>query len=476
MKSIAIFLLILISDLSAQDRTVGVLLNHPDASNGYTLFAPLRSTSTWLIDMEGRIVNEWQSGYRPGNMAYLLENGSLLRAGALGGDPGEFGTAGGAGGIIQEFDWEGNLLWEYRYANDSLRQHHDAIGLPSGNVLLVAWELVPADRAIALGRDPGTVPEGGLWVDHLVEVLPILPDSGRIVWEWHALDHLVQEHDAGQPGYGTIADQPERIDFNHATGRTPREDWLHINAVAYNPELDQVVVSVPMFNEIMVIDHSTTTEEAATGSGGAYGRGGDILYRWGNPAAYGAGGSDDQQLYFQHNAHWIPEGYPGGGNILIFNNGQGRPDGEYSSVVELVPPVQPNGTYAHTPGLPFGPTGPVWTYTAPEPTDLYSATISGAERMPNGNTLICAGETGRFFEVTSEGRIVWEYICPVTNAGTLAQGDTVAPRSNLVFRALRYAPDYAAFTGRDLTPGEFVERYPSSVMEMRDVPEVLDIE
>jgi hypothetical protein len=96
--------------------------------------------------------------------------------------------------------------------------------------------------------------------------------------------------------------------------------------------------------------------------------------------------------------------------------------------------------------------------------------------MPNGNSLICAGETGRFFEVTPEGEIVWEYICPVTTVGILAQGDTVAPKSNLVFRAPRYAPDYPAFTGRELTPGEFVERYPSSVMEIREVPDALDIE
>ncbi len=460
-----LLLFILSSGLSAQDRTVGVLLNTDDAFAGYTLFSGLRSKTTYLIDMEGRIVRSWESGYTPGDAVYLLEDGHLLHTGDVGGEDGDFGVTGGSGGIVQEYDWEGNLVWEYRYANDSVRQHHDAIKLPSGNVLMIAWELVSVEEAVALGRDPSTIPDDGLWVDHLGEVKPIGSDGGEIVWEWHMLDHLVQDYDDAKENFGVVADHPELMDFNRTAGRNANEDWMHVNGLDYNEELDQVVFSSPTLNEILIIDHSTTTEEAAGHSGGTSGRGGDLIYRWGNPAGYGAGSGDDQQLFFQHNPHWIPEGHPGAGNILVFDNGQGRPDGQYSSVVEIVPPLQEDGSYSHTSGLPYGPSEPIWTYVASNPTDFYSGTISSAQRLPNGNTLVCAGENGWFFELTSDGEIVWEYINPVTASGILDQGESPDRKPNPVFRAVRYAPDYAAFTGRDLTPGDFIEGYPSGVEE-----------
>ena len=448
--------------LHAQERTVGVLLNTDEAYEGYTLFSGLQGKTTYLIDMDGRIVHSWQSDYTPGNMVYLLENGHLLHTGAVGGRDGDFGVTGGSGGIIQEYDWDGNLLWEYRYANDSVRQHHDAIMLPSGNVVLIAWELVTYDEAIASGRDPSTLPEDGLWVDHLVEVKPVGSDDGEIVWEWHAMDHLVQDYDASKENYGVVADHPELIDFNAVYSQRASEDWMHCNALAYNEELDQIVVSSPGLNEVFIVDHSTTTAEAADHAGGAMERGGDLLYRWGNPRGYDAGSANDRQLFFQHNVHWIPEGLPGEGNLLIFNNGQGRRDGQYSSVVEIVPPLQDDGSYTYTSGEAYGPSEPVWTYVAPTPTDFYSGSISSAQRMPNGNTLVCAGEDGWFFEITSDGEIVWEYISPITRNGILDQGDQVT-QGNPVFRVLRYSPDYAAFTGRDLTPGDFIEGYTSGV-------------
>jgi hypothetical protein len=232
-------------------------------------------------------------------------------------------------------------------------------------------------------------------------------------------------------------------------------DWLHANGIDYNPELDQIVLSLRQFSELWVIDHSTTTAEAAGHSGGNSGKGGDLLYRWGNPQAYGAGDASDQKLFVQHDAQWIEPGLPGEGNILVFNNGDGRPEGNYSSVDEIVPPADSSGNYSLTSGQAYGPVEPTWTYVAPNPTDFFSLFISGAQRLPNGNTLIDDGMHGTLFEVTSEGTIVWKYVNPVTSAGPLAQGDPVA--GNFVFRAYRYAPDFPGLEGMDLTPGGAIE-------------------
>lgn len=443
---------------------MGTILNTGAAAPGYTLFAPLGSTTTYLIDLDGRIVNTWESAYRPGDAVYLLENGDLLRTGNVGGQPGTFGVAGGSGGIIERYDWEGNLLWKHEHVNAHIRQHHDAIELPNGNVLLIAWELIDSNVAVQFGRDPSLIPPAGLWSDYLMEIKPIGDFNVEVVWEWHAVDHLVQDFDDSKPFYGVVADHPEKISANYLHGRL-NSDWFHVNGIDYNEELDQIVLSVPTFNEIWVIDHSTTSQQAEGSSGGNSGKGGDLLYRWGNPEAYNAGRPADQKLFFQHNPTWIPEGYPGAGNILIYNNGQNRPDGDYSSVVEIAPPVNEQGAYTLVAGSAYGPAQAVWEYTAPNPEDFYSQNISGAGRLQNGNTLICEGASGHFFEVTSSGEVVWEYINPVTMRGVLEQGQVpgTGQNGNTVFRAERYALTYSGFAGRDLTPGDFIELYPSSV-------------
>jgi hypothetical protein len=187
---------------------------------------------------------------------------------------------------------------------------------------------------------------------------------------------------------------------------------MHSNAVSYNAEFDQVMLSVLEFSEIWIIDHSTTTAEAAGHSGGRQGKGGDLLYRWGNPRAYRAGTTKDQRLFGQHNAHWIPKGLPGEGHVLVFNNGRRRIGGAYSSVDELVLPVDADGRYAHKPGEAFGPDQPIWSYAAPKRADFYAEFISGAHRLPNGNTFICSGPNGTIFEVTPEKDVVWKYVNP----------------------------------------------------------------
>jgi hypothetical protein len=271
------------------------------------------------------------------------------------------------------------------------------------------------------------------------------------VWEWHIWDHLIQDDDKTKANFGDVAAHPELIDINfgHEQGFAglgggggtkakdqqkkadakddmaklkaigyvgagksrgpPIPDWPHLNGVAYNADLDQIIVSSRLMSEFYIIDHSTTKAESAGHTGGKGGRGGDLLYRWGNPRAYRAGTAKDQTLFNQHNAHWIPKGLPGEGHVLVYNNGSGRQDGNYSSVDEIVLPVDAEGRYPLKPGTAYGPDKAVWSYSAPRKTDFYSWIISGAHRLPNGNTLICEGMSGTIFEVTPDKELVWKY-------------------------------------------------------------------
>jgi hypothetical protein len=156
-------------------------------------------------------------------------------------------------------------------------------------------------------------------------------------------------------------------------------------------------------------------------------------------------------LYGPHNAHWIDAGFPDENKIMIYNNGLGRPQGNYSSVEIIEPPLQLDNSYSISSGQAYAPTASSWTYTAPTPTDFFSSNISGAQRLENGNTLVCEGAKGKFFEVDANDNIVWEYVNPVQLNGPISQGTTVG--NNNVFRCTYYAPDFAGFAGRDLTPG-----------------------
>ncbi len=431
-------------DRSPQQPQVklGLVIDDPKAFQGYTLLAPMGSPKTYLIDMKGRVVRTWESDSCPALSAYLLGDGHLLRPAGLRDQP--FGVGPGAGGRIQEFTWDGALVWDYKLANEKQISHHDIAKLPNGNVLMIVREKKTAEEAIIAGRKPEPVGGRPLQLDGIIEVKPTGKTTGDVVWEWHLWDHLIQDHDSSKANYGDVAAHPELVDINYIgdspmaalvatkdgldklksigylggspSSKTPPQvdpHWTYINSVDYNAGLDQVALSVRGFSEVWIIDHSTTTAEAAGHTGGRSGRGGDLLYRWGNPRAYRAGTAADQKLFHQHNAHWIAQGRPGEGHLLVFNNGMRRPGGEYSSVEELVLPVDAEGRYARAGGAPFGPDRPVWSYAAPKKSDFYSAVISGAQRLPNGDTLICSGGNGTLFEVTADGDVVWKYVNPV---------------------------------------------------------------
>jgi hypothetical protein len=375
--------------------------------SGQILFPPLYGTSTYLIDNTGNVNHTWTSSYTPGAAVYWLGNGTILRTIRVG-----FSSEGGAGGGVQKVTWDGTITWDYRYNTNGHLSHHDIKVLPNGNVIMIAWETKTRNEAIAAGRDPNHINGNTFLVDHIIEVKPTGPTSGDIVWEWHVWDHLIQDYDSSKANYGVVGDHPELVDINYGTFFMSTDDWLHVNSIDYNPQFDQIVLSAHNFNEIWVIDHSTTTEEAASHSGGNSGKGGDLLYRWGNPQAYRAGTSTDDKLFGQHDTTWIKPGLPGAGHILIFNNGVGRPGGQYSSVDEIAPPVDDQGNYYLEPGSAYGPENLTWRYTANPPSNFYAYYISGAERLKDGDTLICDGASGKFFEVTPDGTTVWQWTNP----------------------------------------------------------------
>jgi hypothetical protein len=376
-------------------------------TTGQILFSPMVSTTTYLIDRNGSVNHTWSSDYFPGEAVRWLGNGTILRTIRIGTGPGSGGTGGG----IQRIEWDGTVTWEFRFNTNGNLSHHDIKPLPNGNVLMIAWETKTRAEAIAAGRNPNTIMGNVLMPDCVIEVHPTGPTSGSIVWEWHVWDHLIQDYDSSKANYGVVGDHPELVDLNYVTDSAGLlSDWLHSNSIDYNPGFDQILLSVHNFNEIWVIDHSTTTAEAAGHTGGNSGKGGDLLYRWGNPVAYQAGTTTDQKLFSQHDATWIEPGCPGDGDILIFNNGANRPGGSYSSVDEIVPPVNSTGYYHLDPGCPYGPEHTIWSYTADPPSSFYASYISGAQRLPDGDTLICDGPAGRFFEVTPNGGTVWQFV------------------------------------------------------------------
>lgn len=275
-------------------------------AGGYTFVAPIHTSSSYLIDGAGRVVRQWDGQGPPGLVVHLLPNGHLLRTGTVASNV--FASSGASGGRVDEFAPDGSLVWTFTLATERLFRHHDIAPMPNGNILMIAWEAKTRAEAIAAGRDPAQISGDMFWSEAVFEIRPVRPSGGEVVWEWHVWDHLVQDFDAARPNYGDPAAHLERMDINYGP-QSP--DWLHFNAVAYNPELDQIALSSRTLSEIWVIDHSTTAAEAAERTGGRQGKGGDLLYRWGNPQVYRAGTDADQRLFDQHNVQWIAPGLPG---------------------------------------------------------------------------------------------------------------------------------------------------------------------
>lgn len=481
------------ADPPASEVPRGLRKAEPGASPGYVLFAPIRSRTTFLVDGRGDAVHTWESQDAPIQVA-LLDDGSILRSERMEDNPVFHG--GGMGGRIRQIGKDGTVAWEYVLSDEVNCLHHGFEQLPNGNLLCIAWERLEREQAIELGRDPAVVTDA-LWSDWVFELRPTPPTGGEIVWQWHAKDHLIQDFDPAKPNHGSVPGRSERIDINgdhrsdppltpaqraeqakleaemsalgyaggdaanagtdlqpdeQKTQERERRDWMHTNSVDYQPATDLILLSVPRLNEIWILDHSATTEQARGSSGGRWKSGGDLLYRWGNPAQYGAGTAADRQLYFQHQPEWVPPGLPGAGHVLVFNNGSGREPTEYSSIDELELPFDPARGFVREPGKAFGPASPTWSYSAPP--DFYSHFISGCQRLPSGNTFVCSGKQGRLFEVTPAGEIVWEYWNP--HGGEIERpsppGEPPSPvEPTSCFRAEWIAPDHPGVAALGVT-------------------------
>jgi len=417
------------------DRPIAVTVAEKVAP-GITLINPSSRKPFYLVNNDKEVIGEFAGDYF--SFMQLLPNGNILGSSKMYSDT--FRGGGGHTGCIEEYRADGSLVWRLALATDDYIHHHDVQKLANGNVLAVIWERVSTDKAIALGRNPEHVAENGeLWFDGIVEVNPM---TAEIVWEWSIQHHLIQDFDPSQSNYGVVADNPGRLDINAIKFNPDGSvgaDWTHVNTLNYNEELDQIIFSSYYMSEVFVIDHNTTPHEAQ-------GPAGDFLYRWGNPANYGRGDEESRKLFAQHDVHWLPQGLPGAGNIMIFNNGI-EPERPYSTVVEFTPDMNADGSYNLGADGAYGPTELAWEYAPREGEEFFSWFISGAQRLSNGNTLVDHGAKARLREVTPEGDIVWEYAY-----------DDGADGPHMLFRAYRYPEDHPAVLAIISKSAESVER------------------
>lgn len=356
----------------------------------YTLYSTMNGTTTYLIDTNGTNFHTWShtTATKTGYSSYLLPGGTLLRSVSKSGN--SF-MGGPICGQVQKVDWNGNVIWDYVYSTTQYCTHHDICPMPNGNVLLIAYERKTAAEATAAGSTTSIE----IWPDKIVEVEPVGTNGGNIVWEWHAWDHLVQNVDPTKGNYQTsIVDHPELLNINYQT----QKDWMHMNGVSFNPMLNQIAFSCHNLSEIFVIDHSTTTAEAASHTGGNSGKGGDILYRWGHPAVYGATGT--QILKVVHDAHWNPENVPNPGYLGGYNN-QGISTN--SSCADQVNPPYNGYTYSITPGSAFLPA----SYTLRQASGGYNSNMGNFQVLPNGNMLLCIATAGIIKEFDPAGTLLW---------------------------------------------------------------------
>ena len=401
----------------AASAIFGILLLQAEAQlpnpEYYTLFYSTSNT-TQLIDSNGTTLHTWPNTLTAlsGTTAYLREDGLLLRSGQNGANPGGF--LAGSYSSLQLVTWEGQVVWQFDLqAQGEVTLHHDMKNLSNGNILSTVWDFVPAAELVNLGWSPTGA--SGLWLERIIEIEPNLSDgTSQIVWSWELRDHLVQDIDSSLPNFGTVSANPGKVDINFFT--SPSTDPFHISGIEYNPVRDEIILCPNVTDEIWIIDHSTTTAEAATSSGGARGQGGDLIYRWGNPTVYDSAGPNAQKfLERAHDPRLLLCSPEEGCTLTIHNNV--RIDDNLNSldsqVLRIDLPIDASGNYVQTPGEAFGPTAPEVLYEN-DPSNPFFNTpfMGGAQVLSNGHILITLPLTPRFVEVDQEGNVVWDFTVP----------------------------------------------------------------
>ncbi len=367
--------------------------------NGYALYANQNQSTGYLIDGDGDIAKTWNLPSSANYACALDDNGNFVY-GAV--NQGNSLNGAAVGGKVVSINASNSINWQYVYSNSQHVSHHDICLMPNGNVLLIAWEVKTASQLTQHGYANATTSK---WPDHIVEVQQN-GTGGEIVWEWHMWDHMVQDHDPAKDNYGVVADHPELLDINVPVSVSGPPgpgggggDWFHTNGIDYNPDLDQIVFSSRYLNEIFVIDHSTTTAEAAGHTGGNAGKGGDFLYRWGHPSNYDASGLQVIPAAV-HDVRWVKTGRPYAGYIQIFNN---EGSNGHSTVDAFNPPL--NGyNYDLTPGQAYAPS----TYDLRHLCEEDSDGQSSSDRMSNGNIFVNVADE-YMYEVDAQGNMVWQY-------------------------------------------------------------------
>jgi hypothetical protein len=174
-------------------------------------------------------------------------------------------------------NFDGTVTWDMIVHGPNRFMHHDIEPMANGNVLVIIVDRQTPVDAIANGRDPALV-TGADWLpEGILEIQQTGPNAGQVVWEWHQTDHVIQDFDSSKLNDGVVAAHSELMDINYPSVVLSNGDWNHANGITYDPINDWIMISYRSQSEVLLIDHSTTTAEAAGHTGGARNKGGDFL-------------------------------------------------------------------------------------------------------------------------------------------------------------------------------------------------------